>query len=315
LATVSGPIHTVTNHWEPDHDHLDLKQNKVGSSVISGYDCAVNAIGQRTGIATSNRAYQYDAIGNRQKTANSLTLPAANNHTANALNQYTTIQQCDTSVSPVLTKTRLWVTDTSNQFAYRFSTKPLAFATELYYCGYRYYNPVTGRWPSRDPIEEKGGVNLYGFLRNESLDYFDDLGHKPGKANKEASEDRDPENDTGRDNPIPDVLDDLIGGSLGTLTNLGSVSAGKRDRKKAFADSGIASGCACCHFAVKSWKMLHGGSNTIQTSALSGPVRLAKQPAENCVSPPELPPGTPTIGPAPNFDYYEIKYKNYAIPF
>ena len=77
LATVSGPIHTVTNHWEPDHDHLDLKQNKVGSSVISGHDCAVNAIGQRTGIATSNRAYQYDAIGNRQKTANSLTLPAA----------------------------------------------------------------------------------------------------------------------------------------------------------------------------------------------------------------------------------------------
>jgi hypothetical protein len=23
-----------------------------------------------------------------------------------------------------------------------------------------YYDPVTGRWPSRDPIGERGGVNL-----------------------------------------------------------------------------------------------------------------------------------------------------------
>ena len=49
----------------------------------------MNAIGQRTGVAISDRAHQYDAIGNRQKTANSLTLPVADNYTANALNQYT----------------------------------------------------------------------------------------------------------------------------------------------------------------------------------------------------------------------------------
>jgi len=29
-------------------------------------------------------------------------------------------------------------------------------ASGLYYYGYRYYDPVIGRWPSRDPIEEKG---------------------------------------------------------------------------------------------------------------------------------------------------------------
>ena len=28
--------------------------------------------------------------------------------------------------------------------------------------GYRYYDPVTGRWLSRDPIGEEGGANLYG---------------------------------------------------------------------------------------------------------------------------------------------------------
>jgi RHS repeat-associated protein len=33
--------------------------------------------------------------------------------------------------------------------------------------GYRYYDPSTGRWPSRDPIGEKGGVNLYGMVGNK----------------------------------------------------------------------------------------------------------------------------------------------------
>jgi hypothetical protein len=35
--------------------------------------------------------------------------------------------------------------------------------------GYRYMDPLTGRWPSRDPIEEEGGLNLYGFVRNNAL--------------------------------------------------------------------------------------------------------------------------------------------------
>jgi integrase/recombinase XerD len=41
---------------------------------------------------------------------------------------------------------------------------------------YRYYDPLTGRWPSRDPIEEDGGVNLYGFVGNDGLNKWDILG-------------------------------------------------------------------------------------------------------------------------------------------
>jgi uncharacterized small protein (DUF1192 family) len=43
--------------------------------------------------------------------------------------------------------------------------------------GYRYYDPVTGRWPSRDPIGEKGGVNLYGFVGNDGVNKWDNLGY------------------------------------------------------------------------------------------------------------------------------------------
>lgn len=44
------------------------------------------------------------------------------------------------------------------------------------YYAYRYYDPLTGRWSSRDPIYESGGVNLYEFLRNDSIQTVDILG-------------------------------------------------------------------------------------------------------------------------------------------
>jgi RHS repeat-associated protein len=64
----------------------------------------------------------------------------------------------------------------SNQFTYRFSTKPVEPLTGLYYYGYRWYDPMTGRWPSRDPIEEEGGLNLYGFVGNNGVCKWDLLG-------------------------------------------------------------------------------------------------------------------------------------------
>jgi RHS repeat-associated protein len=63
-------------------------------------------------------------------------------------------------------------------FDYRFSTKPLDQVTGLYYYLYRWYDPVTGRWPSRDPIEETGGLNLYGFVGNDPVTKLDKFGLK-----------------------------------------------------------------------------------------------------------------------------------------
>jgi len=42
--------------------------------------------------------------------------------------------------------------------------------------GYRDYDPPTGRWPSRDPIGERGGVNLYAFVGNNGVNQWDLLG-------------------------------------------------------------------------------------------------------------------------------------------
>jgi RHS repeat-associated protein len=59
---------------------------------------------------------------------------------------------------------------------FRFSTKYTDPETRLLYYGYRYYNPSTGRWLSRDPTEENGGINLYGFIGNNVIDGTDALG-------------------------------------------------------------------------------------------------------------------------------------------
>lgn len=55
----------------------------------------------------------------------------------------------------------------ANDFTHRFSTKQWDDEAGLYYYGYRYYSPVTGRWINRDPLEEEwGGMNLYAFIGN-----------------------------------------------------------------------------------------------------------------------------------------------------
>jgi hypothetical protein len=42
--------------------------------------------------------------------------------------------------------------------------------------GRRYYSPSQGRFLGRDPIEESGGINLYGFCGNNAINRWDLLG-------------------------------------------------------------------------------------------------------------------------------------------
>lgn len=59
---------------------------------------------------------------------------------------------------------------------YGFSTKWRDPESELLYYGHRYYNPNTQRWLNRDPIQEAGGINLYGFVGNDGVNAVDMLG-------------------------------------------------------------------------------------------------------------------------------------------
>ncbi len=58
---------------------------------------------------------------------------------------------------------------------WRFSSEYAEDDTATVYYNYRHYEPVMGRWMSRDPIEEVGGLNVYVFCDND-ISAFDFIG-------------------------------------------------------------------------------------------------------------------------------------------
>jgi RHS repeat-associated protein len=70
---------------------------------------------------------------------------------------------------------------TANPF--RFSTKYQDDETGLLYYGFRYDDPSTGRWPSRDPITEQGGSHLYAFAGNDPINRVDRDGRQSSPDN------------------------------------------------------------------------------------------------------------------------------------
>ena len=63
------------------------------------------------------------------------------------------------------------------------TSNPLTFGsaykdkeTQLLYYGYRYYEPGSGMWLSKDPLGENGSLNLYSFLVNNGINAIERLG-------------------------------------------------------------------------------------------------------------------------------------------
>ena len=91
-------------------------------------------------------------------------------------------------------KNRVWGKNPPRQkFAYQIEQQALELqwenaprstksASGVLYYGFRYYSPRMGRWINRDPIEEEGGVNLYGMVGNDAVNAWDYLGLCWGRA-------------------------------------------------------------------------------------------------------------------------------------
>ena len=59
---------------------------------------------------------------------------------------------------------------------YQFSTKPYYEGYGVVYYGYRFYNPTSMKWMTRDPAGEKADENLYRTMGNSAINFIDPYG-------------------------------------------------------------------------------------------------------------------------------------------
>ncbi|MFN0126384.1 MAG: RHS repeat-associated core domain-containing protein, partial [Verrucomicrobiales bacterium] len=146
-----------------------------------------------TGQLTAN--LDYDAFG-REVRATGPKIPATN-------------------PPPALAPNDPWV----DNLPFHFSTKFTDRESGLNYYGYRFYDPIDGRWLNRDPIMEEGGLNLYEMLQNGVVNKSDYLGLSvgvivpPTGTPTSSVPPRHPDNDPSRlgefiDDPYPACLND-----------------------------------------------------------------------------------------------------------
>jgi RHS repeat-associated protein len=67
----------------------------------------------------------------------------------------------------------------TNLATFQFTDDYNHAVSQLYLTKFRAYDPDTGRWLSRDPIAENGGLNLYGYVHNKPINFYDLSGLNP----------------------------------------------------------------------------------------------------------------------------------------
>jgi len=141
--------------------YLAIQERDASNQVVRKYTWGKNMGGGIGGLLSMNQsgslyAYLYDGRGN-----------------VNAL--LNTSQQVAASYRYDSFGNLMAKTGTLDQ-PFGFSTKRYDAGTGLSYYGYRFYNPSIGKWLTRDPIGEAGGINLYGFVLNDPVNAVDPLG-------------------------------------------------------------------------------------------------------------------------------------------
>ena len=84
-----------------------------------------------------------------------------------------------------------WSTRENSQYEFEFGYQGQFEDPEssYYNYGFRYYEAQSGRFINRDPIEERGGVNLYAFALNNGVNAVDRLGLKRYKLKYDMTAD------------------------------------------------------------------------------------------------------------------------------
>ncbi len=75
---------------------------------------------------------------------------------------------------------------TSFRNSYVYTGREWDKETGLYYYRARYYDPIEGRFISKDPIGLAGGINVYAYVQNNPINRIDPLGLRPLNENEKS---------------------------------------------------------------------------------------------------------------------------------
>ena len=152
LVTPVSGAETVTRYvWGPDLSQSVQGAGGIGGLLLQEKD---DAAGQ-----TKTRLYTYEANGNVGQLVDGTTGAVVAHYEYDPFGTTLTASGTAAAANP-----------------FRFSTKYTDDETTLLYYGYRFYSPYLGRWLTRDPIGEEGGVNLYNFALNSPTGVIDPYG-------------------------------------------------------------------------------------------------------------------------------------------
>lgn len=134
----------------------DLSGSMQGAGGVGGL-LEVNY----TGTATTNAFVAFDGNGNVAALVN-----AADESTV-AQYEYGPFGEMLRATGPM-----------ANLNPIRFSTKRTDDTSSFVLYEYRFYNPSSGKWLSRDPIYEAGGADVYESAWNNAINFIDDNGRQ-----------------------------------------------------------------------------------------------------------------------------------------
>ncbi len=157
----TNPTTTETTTYVYDNEDIVLELTTIGSTTTKTFYTHGPGIDEPLAMERSGQYYYYHADGLGSITAIS---DAAR----------TVVQRYSYSVFGQPRPT------TGFRNAYQFAARPWDKETGLYYNDARYYDPMEGRFISRDPIGFAGGdVNLFGYVGNNSPNFTDPSGLAP----------------------------------------------------------------------------------------------------------------------------------------
>ena len=173
--TVAESRAFVYDRWNMVQETIRNQQSAISNSLVWGLDLSGSLQGAG-GVGGLLAVISPLPLGEGQGEGSTVYLPCydANGNTMEYVSTDGTLV-AHYEYSP-FGETVIQVGSLADAFCFRFSTKNWEEEGKLYYYGYRFYVPESGRWLSRDPIGEYFQRHLYSFVKNNGVRHFDLLG-------------------------------------------------------------------------------------------------------------------------------------------